>query len=36
LPGPLQLTFGFPEMVRDIDFLTAVTGLFGIVKSCCR
>src|SRR4249919_1991231 len=28
--GRLRLTFGFPEMMRGVDFLIAVIGLFGI------
>ncbi|MEO8676355.1 MAG: tripartite tricarboxylate transporter permease, partial [Casimicrobiaceae bacterium] len=30
ITGRLRLTFGFPEMMRGIDFLIAVIGLFGI------
>jgi len=34
--GQLRLTFGFEEFMRGFDFLIAVIGLFGIVRSCCR
>jgi len=30
ITGRLRLTFGFPEMMRGVDFLIAVIGLFGI------
>jgi len=30
ITGRLRLTFGFPELMRGVDFLIAVIGLFGI------
>jgi putative tricarboxylic transport membrane protein len=30
ITGRLRLTFGFPEMMRGVDFLIAVIGLFGV------
>ena len=30
ITGRLRLTFGFSEMMRGVDFLIAVIGLFGI------
>ena len=30
ITGQLRLTFGFPELMRGVDFLIAVIGLFGI------
>ncbi len=30
ITGRLRLTFGFPDLMRGVDFLIAVIGLFGI------